>query len=545
MTPSPDLRSPIYLLLLLLSWAALTLPGLGLAPLFDYDETVYAQSALDMMHHGQWVVPTANGMQFFEKPPFTYYLMDFSFKLFGENAFAARLPSAVFTLLTAWVLVAAGARLRDRRFGLTAAAIFLSMLEVGLLAHAAILDAVLNFFITAALVSYLLWIRGGSSRLAWAMAAAMGAAVSVKGPVGVVVPLMVIGLDRLWAGDVRGCMRRFPWLPWLGLFLLTATPWYLLILIENGPHFLYEFIWVQNIGRALHPMQGHGGNWGYYIVVFLISSLPWIGWLPAYFRRAFAHTGASGGDMRSLLRFSVTWVLSVIVLFSFAQTKLPHYISCIYPALALGLAVMLDDETPSRRWIRGLTLAVLLPVGLVVTALPWIYPMLTPLVHNPRAAAIVAQPIAPSKALALAGIAVLLALAAIVRGGEKQPLGTLAIRFVVLGIVLQTALLVGVGGFAGRLLQAPTMAIAERIRQLPAQMPVYSFAMNAPSISFYAGRNYRIEEKTGALARLSPPYALVLRSDNASRLAKLHLPAPTYDGGGYMLYIVPAPAKAP
>ncbi|HXH63936.1 MAG TPA: glycosyltransferase family 39 protein, partial [Mariprofundaceae bacterium] len=374
MTPSPDLRSPIYPLLLLLSWALLTLPTLGLAPLFDYDETVYAQTALDMMHHGQWIVPTANGMQFFEKPPFTYYLMDLSFKLFGDNAFAARLPSAVFTLLTAWVLLAAGQRLKDRRFGLMAAGIFLSMLEVGLLAHAAILDAVLNLFIAAALVSYALWIKEGNPRLAYAMAAAMGAAVSIKGPVGAVVPLLVIGIDRLWAGDVRGCVARFPWLAGLGLFLLTATPWYLLILIKNGPGFLYDFIVVQNIGRALHPMQGHGGGWYYYLVVFLVSCLPWIGWLPAYFRRAFEANGTGHETDRSLLRLSVVWVLAVIVLFSFAQTKLPHYISCVYPGLALGLAALLHATIePSRKLIQGLSLAVVLPVALAVTALPWIY----------------------------------------------------------------------------------------------------------------------------------------------------------------------------
>jgi hypothetical protein len=239
-------------------------------------------------------------------------------------------------------------------------------------------------------------------------------------------------------------------------------------------------------------------------------------------------------------------VLAVIVLFSFAQTKLPHYISCVYPALALGLAVMLlGDETPSRRWIRGLTLAVLLPVGLAVTALPWIYPMLTDGVHNPRAAAIVAQPIAPSAGLAVAGIVVLLALAGVFTGGRRIALAPLAIRFIALGLVLQTALLIGVGGFAGRLLQAPTMAIAARIRQLPAEVPVYSFAMNAPSISFYAGRNYRIEEDLGALKALRPPYALVLHADNAARLAGLHLPAPAYDGGGYLLVIVPARPGSP
>jgi 4-amino-4-deoxy-L-arabinose transferase-like glycosyltransferase len=548
MTPSPDLRSPIYPLLLLLSWAVLTLPTLGLAPLFDYDETVYAQTALDMMHHGQWIVPTANGMQFFEKPPFTYYLMDLSFKLFGDNAFAARLPSAIFTLLTAWVLMAAGTRLKDRRFGLMAAAIFLSMLEVALLAHAAILDAVLNFFIAAALLSYAVWIRDGSPRLAYAMAAAMGAAVSVKGPVGAVVPLLVMGLDRLWAGDVRGCVGRFPWLPCLALFLLTATPWYLLILIKNGPAFLYDFIWVQNIGRALHPMQGHGGGWYYYLVVFLVSCLPWIGWLPAYFRRTFSQSEHTDDGWQTLLRFSVVWVLAVIVLFSFAQTKLPHYISCIYPGLALGLAALIHaavDSEVSRRWIHGLSLAVLLPVGLAVAALPWIYPLLTHLVHNPRAMAIVAQPISPSSTIAVAGIAVLLALLGILIGRQRE-LPRLSVRFIVLGLVLQTALLVGVGGFAGRLLQTPTMDIAARIRQLPPEVPVYSFELNAPSVSFYAKRNYRMESDVPALAKkLQPPYALVLRSESAGRLAGLHLPPPVFERGGYMLYIVDAPSGKP
>jgi 4-amino-4-deoxy-L-arabinose transferase-like glycosyltransferase len=541
-TQSPDFRSPIYPLLLLVCWGALALPTLGLAPLFDYDETVYAQTALDMMHHGQWIVPTSNGMAFFEKPPFVYYLMDLSFKVFGTNAFAARLPSAVFTLLTAWVLFAAGARLRDRRFGLAAAAIFLSILEVALLAHAAILDAVLNFFIAASLLSYALWIREGSAGMAYAMAAAMGAAVSVKGPVGAIVPILVMGLDRLWAGDVRRSVQRLPWWPCLGLFVLTATPWYLLILIGDGPKFLYEFIWVQNIGRALHPMEGHGGGWYYYLVVFLASALPWIGWLPAYFRRAFGRSETSDHPWQPLLRLSVVWVLAVIMLFSFAQTKLPQYISSVYSGLALGLASLLFDGTVSRRLIRGISLAALLPVGLSLTTLPWIYPMLIRLVHEPRAQAIVAQPITPSLSITVAGAIVLLALLDMLGGGERQRLASLAMRFVVIGLVLQTALLVGVGRFAGRLLQTPTMDIAERIRRLPEQVPVESFELNAPSVSFYSGRNYRIERDASALAEeLQPPFALVLRSERAGKLARLHLPPPVYDRGGFLLYIVGSP----
>ncbi|MDX8396220.1 MAG: glycosyltransferase family 39 protein, partial [Mariprofundaceae bacterium] len=152
--------------ILILFWAILTLPTLATAPLFDYDETIYAQTALDMMRLGEWVVPTANGLQFFEKPPFTYYLMDLCFTIFGENAFSARLPSAIFTLLTALLLLRFGERIHSRPFGFATAVIYLTMLEVGLLGHAAILDAVLNFFITACLLNYFLWLDSYQRRYA-------------------------------------------------------------------------------------------------------------------------------------------------------------------------------------------------------------------------------------------------------------------------------------------------------------------------------------------------------------------------------------------
>ncbi|MDQ6966649.1 MAG: hypothetical protein Q9M23_06975, partial [Mariprofundaceae bacterium] len=69
MQASADRLPPRLLWALLLVWGVLTLATLGLAPLFDYDETIYAQTAIDMMHKGEWIVPTANGLQFFEKPP--------------------------------------------------------------------------------------------------------------------------------------------------------------------------------------------------------------------------------------------------------------------------------------------------------------------------------------------------------------------------------------------------------------------------------------------------------------------------------------------
>jgi len=160
-------------------WLLLTLASLGLVPLFDLDEAIYAQTAWEMLQTHHWIVPQANGIPFFEKPPLLYYLMDLSFTLLGHNSFAARLPSLLFTLLTAAMLIHAGRRLLSVRVGWLAALVFVSMLEVGLLAHAAILDAALNFFVAATLLFWWLWLVEGQRRDLLLSALMMGAAVSV------------------------------------------------------------------------------------------------------------------------------------------------------------------------------------------------------------------------------------------------------------------------------------------------------------------------------------------------------------------------------
>ncbi|MFC1567844.1 ArnT family glycosyltransferase, partial [Pseudomonadota bacterium] len=482
-----DEHFPWWLMLL---WAALTLPSLGLAPLFDYDETIYAQTAIDMMRHSEWIVPTANGMQFFEKPPFTYYLMDISFMLFGENAFAARLPSAIFTLFTALLLLHFGRRVHSPAFGLAAAVIFLTMLEVGLLGHAAILDAVLNFFVAATLLYYFLWRQLGDQKNALITAAMMGAAVSIKGPVGVVIPVLVIMIDRLMVKDLGSTLRDIPWLPALGFFLVTATPWYLMIMINHGPGFLYEFIMVHNIGRALNPMQGHGGGWHYYLVVFVASVLPWLAWV--------IWGGKVGWDSRSsetlpaIVRLGIIWTLLVIVLFTFAQTKLPHYISSIYPGTALIIAAALFYRGQNSAVPKSIYLGsgfILLPVALALIALPAIYPQLIELVRHPRAIAIVSQDIMPSIWISLAGT-LLLACVFWLLFCSRKASGNHLFRFAVTGIILQSTLLIGLGTFAGNLIQAPAMRIAEAVQNLPVEIPVYSYNLNAPSISFYSGKPY-------------------------------------------------------
>ncbi|MDQ6951694.1 MAG: glycosyltransferase family 39 protein [Mariprofundales bacterium] len=523
----------------ILVWLVVTLASLGLVPLFDLDEAIYAQTAWEMLQTHHWIVPQANGIHFFEKPPLVYYFMDLSFTLFGHNSFAARLPSLVFTLLTVAMLIHAGRRLISLRVGWLAALVFVSMLEVGLLAHAAILDAALNFFVAATLLFWWLWLMQGKRVDLLLAAAMMGAAVSVKGPVGVVVPLAIVGLERLLSGHLLATLRRVEWLPVVGLFLLTATPWYVMIWWQNGSAFLWQFIMVQNIGRALHPMQGHGGGWYYYLLVLAVSVLPWLPLLPRLLSTVWQGNGYGDGfgdgrgELRPLLRFLFLWTVVTVMIFSLAQTKLPHYISSIYPALALGLALVMRraELSVAEVWV---TLVVVLPVGLLVVALPWIWPQLTQMVHQPRAVAVLSQPIVLGWHHTLAAVPLLLLLIWLV--WRRQVLLLAGV-----GVALQGALFFGVVPVVSALMQGPQEAVAAAVRALPESTPVFSYNLNAPSISFAARRDYKImlngagREKIAITRR---PYALIMRSESRAQFPQLRTTSPLIDRGGYLLFVV-------
>ncbi len=118
-------------------------------PLLAPDEIRYAEIPREMLFSGDFAVPRLNGLTYYEKPALGYWLIAASMKLMGENRFAVRFPSALFTLLSAlavWLLAARGS---DRRAGTAAAALFLTSGLVFAVGTTAVLDPPFAFFVTA------------------------------------------------------------------------------------------------------------------------------------------------------------------------------------------------------------------------------------------------------------------------------------------------------------------------------------------------------------------------------------------------------------
>src|SRR5690348_13957892 len=132
-----------------LSWA-LFLSGNWILPLLDRDEPRFAEASREMLQRRDWLIPWFNGQYRFDKPPLIYWCQAAAYRLFGQNAFAARLPSVVFASATAVLLLLWGKRLGNTRAGFYAAVLLVTCLDVLMHARLAVADMPMVFFVLAA-----------------------------------------------------------------------------------------------------------------------------------------------------------------------------------------------------------------------------------------------------------------------------------------------------------------------------------------------------------------------------------------------------------
>ncbi|HSB34724.1 MAG TPA: hypothetical protein VLG39_09725, partial [Nitrospirota bacterium] len=235
------------------------------------------------------------------------------------------------------------------------------------------------------------------------------------------------------------------------------------------------------------------------------------------------------GELGRMSRVSLIWTMAVIALFSLSQTKLPHYISSIYPAMALGISAQWHRKEPERSWIRVATLTLVLvciPLVLALLAMPELYSAVAGRVKHPRAVAILTQGFPPGPWIPAAGAVLFASLLVLLHRARRAAPSTALALFILFGLLLQTALFWSLAPWAGRLMQEQPLEIATAIRAYPHAVPVYSL-VNSPSISFYSGRSYR-EVNAGDLERLassSAPYLLVARTNSIADISSLPLDA--------------------
>jgi 4-amino-4-deoxy-L-arabinose transferase-like glycosyltransferase len=320
----------------LLAWLVATgciFIGLGKLPLLDPDEGRNAEVAREMKDAGSYVIPLYDGMPYLDKPAFYFDAVAASFKLFGENEGAARLPSALFGSFTL-ALVYFFCRYT---YGARAAA--LGVLVGGTsplfiaFSRIVIFDMALTFFVCAALFAGYMGLEqaGEATSKRWFLLTAlfMALAVLVKGPVGFVLPALGL-LVYAKSGGVKGGRRFFASVN-VVVFFAIVLGWFVAVLWKR-PDFAYYGIVKESLGRFTSAAEFHrSAPVYYYIPVLAAVFFPWSTLLPEMLARGWqARSRAAHAD-----RLLACFALVVVIFFSISRSKLPGYV--LPGVVALGM----------------------------------------------------------------------------------------------------------------------------------------------------------------------------------------------------------------
>lgn len=323
-------------IILCVSWLV-TFSNLGNLPLFDPDEPVYAETALEMLHNQDFISPRIYGNFWYDKPPMYYWLVAGAFKIFGVGEFAARFPSAFLAVAASILVYLSGRKLFNDRVGLLAALVLATSLEYFYLSKAAVTDSTLTFLITGALLAFLL-------RKHYLFYVCAALAVVTKGPIGLFFCGIIVVLYLVFTGDLS-IIKRMKVVSGTALFIGIATPWYLIMYYYHGMDFITTFLGFHNFTRFLQPEHTTGSQWYFYIPVLIFGFFPWT----AFLVQGFIAGCREKGPETKKIKFLVIWASVVFLFFTLSQTKLVSYILPMYPPLALLIGWYFDKVWAEKR----------------------------------------------------------------------------------------------------------------------------------------------------------------------------------------------------
>lgn len=330
------------LVLIALLSALLFTVFLGSYHLLLPDEGRYAEIAREMAISHHWVTPTLNGLPFLDKPILQYWINSFFIEVFGFSEFSARLGSVFIGILGCEFIYLAGRELFDRKTGWTAAILLMTSLLYFFATRYINMDLAVAVWLSGSLYYFLMGMEKpaySGARLwrlyfAYALAAA---AFLTKGLIGILFPMMIIGLWILVLWDWRILAQmRLP--SGLALFLLLVAPWYYLAELAT-PGFWQYFFWTQNFGRffGLSHFNNSDRPLYFFVPVVLLGLFPWVIFLFQTLKDALKRVMQNKQLHRKEL-FLLIFSAVVFVFFSIPSAKVIGYLLPIFSPLILLIA---------------------------------------------------------------------------------------------------------------------------------------------------------------------------------------------------------------
>lgn len=367
------IKSPIFAvtILILLTWLAYGW-NLGSVGLIDETEPLFAEASRQMLVTGDWITPVFNGQTRFDKPALIYWCQAMAYSIMGVNEWSVRLPSAIaavgviaLTFYTVhWYLSTKDQiqkKLHPTQPNLTAliaGAMLALNPEMIVWGRTGVSDMMLTGCIASALLCFFLGYGGKHEQKPGSFSALfpnkwylacyvlIAGGILTKGPVGFVLPALIIGAFIVYVGKVREVLTEMRILMGMLIIFCLSAPWYVLVAWRNGWDYINSFFGYHNIERFTEVVNGHSAPLYFYFAVVLVGFAPYSVYLPlAIAKQKFWQRSHWLSQQRSQQfgLFACIWFITIFVFFTIAVTKLPSYVLPLMPAVAILIALLWSD----------------------------------------------------------------------------------------------------------------------------------------------------------------------------------------------------------
>lgn len=342
-------------------------------PITDPVESNYVLSAITMIKHNSWISPMIYDQVWYDKPPLTYWALMITYKLFGISDFTSRIPNTLIAGGSVALMYHLVYRIKEsKHIAIMSALILFSALQFWYISHAVITDGFLFFFSLAIFgYSYLAFTKKDANFMVKAYGAA-ALAVVTKGPVGIVLPGLILCLfvamrwfsqkdnnNYTLTEDIKLLFNPLGIL----LFIVLASPWYIAMYSIHGQEFISGFLGLHNMERALVSEHPKFNVWYYYLIIVPIALLPWT--------PAVIYQLKNIKWKENFYLLGAIWFIVIVLFYSLVATKYITYtLPAIIPCIIWGAEAITNsfhNKSTSFKYIVTIPLAIYVLLFLVAS----------------------------------------------------------------------------------------------------------------------------------------------------------------------------------
>ena len=357
-----NLSHPLVLIILAV---LLLLPLVSVPEIFQVSEAREGVVIQEMLRTGEYILPLRHGEVVPSKPVFFHWL---GATLSSVTSYdpetmlrSASLLSAILLLLAFYLTLK---QILDKKAALLGTFVLFTSYGFVRLASDGRVDMLFNFFLITAL---LIWLRLSFDKQRvseipkgglYLIAALLGFSFVTKGPLGLVLALVVILADSVFRlGGIRELKALIH--PSWALCPLIALPWYYLAYKKQGGEFLGRQVIFENIARFLGDSNITAKPFWFYLEHIWSQFFPWsvillLLVLLSIKKQGFKFDFKLSPRQLTCLKFAAVWLISTSIFLSLASGKRRAYLLSVLPALAIIVSIVLPQISKLLREDKGL-----------------------------------------------------------------------------------------------------------------------------------------------------------------------------------------------